>query len=143
MRRPILMLTLALGLAATGTAWAASPNPAPDKTDRVLVDKLVVLFEQMAQSPIKIDAVLDELMASAKKARAEQRIDGQFFSRYTRLLRVFKLMTLEDKEGILRPVTERECLALIRDVEGGGAPAECSVPALAKAVTRELESLKE
>ncbi len=134
--RVLMLMTAALGLA--GSTMAAGT----DKADRVLVDKLVVLFEQMGQSPIKVDAVLDDLMASAKKAKAEQRIDESFFDRYARLLQVFKLMTLEDKEGILRSITERECVAFIADVQGGPAPSECSLPALAKAITRELESLK-
>ncbi len=137
MRRPILVL--ALTLAGAGSAMAAGA----DRTDWVLVDRLVVIFEQMAQGPIKIDMVLDEQMAAAKRAKAERRIDAAFFDRYTRLLRVFKLMTIEDREGILRSIADRECVAFIRDIDGAGAPGDCSAPVLAKAIARELESLKQ
>ncbi len=139
MRRLILILTLTTALFGLVRPTLAAGSA---RTDRMLVDKLVVLFEQMAQNPIKIDLVLDELMASAKKAKAEQRIDGQFYDRYSRLLLIFKLMTLEDKEGILRSIGDRECVAFIKDVQGGAAPSECTVPLLAKAITQELESLK-
>lgn len=146
MRKLAFVTALALALAGLTSPSVASPDETKAVTVEspsgpVLVDKLVVLFEQMAASKARIDPVLDELMASAKKARAEQRVDARFFARYTRLLRVFKLMTLDDKEGILRSVADRECTSLIKDVEG--AEAECSVPALAKAITHELQRLKE
>ncbi len=148
MRTLVFMAALGTALAGQAAPSAASPGEpkgevvAESGSGPVLVDKLVVLFEQMASSKAKIDPVLDDLMASAKKARAEQRVDARFFARYTRLLQVFKLVTLEDKEGILRPIADRECAAFIKDIEGT-EPAECTVPALAKAITRELQSLKE
>ncbi len=145
MRTLVLMTALAVALAGRATAFAGETKAEGTEgsgTAAVLVEKLVVLFEQMASSKAKVDPVLDDLMASVKKARAEQRIDDRFYARYTRLLRVFKLVTLEDREGILRPIADRECTQFIKDVEGT-SPAECTIPAVAKAITRELQSLKE
>ncbi len=140
MRRLVIVSTLAAASSLFGTSGAASEDPA----GRALVDKLVVLFEQVAQSPVpvKIEATLDEVMASAKKARAEKRIEAGFFERYTRVVRVFKLVTLDDKEGILRPIAEREFASFVKDVENVDAPQPVPLGTLARAITHELESLK-
>ncbi len=145
MRTLVLMTAFGVALAGQATVFAGELKAEVGEgsgTAAVLVEKLVVVFEQMATSKARVDPVLDDLMAFAKKARAEQRVDERFYVRYTRLLRVFKLVTLEDREGILKPIADRECTQFIKDIEGT-SPAECTVPAVAKAITHELQSLKE
>lgn len=121
---------------------------APDKAGYALIDKFVVLFDQMttAATVSDVDPQLQEMMAMAKKAKAEGRITQDFFSRYARLLMVVKLITMPDRERILAPVADIQFSAFIRDVSGTPAQAKVdagpTVAALAKSITLELDALK-
>ncbi len=66
----------------------------------------------------KVIPALEEMMADAKKAKDQEQIDPVFFNRYNRLLMVMKLFLVEDEEGILKPVIEREVGEFVWDVEG-------------------------
>jgi hypothetical protein len=123
------------------------PLPAaPDQAGYVLVDKLVLLFNQMASSttlnPDQVSKSLAEIMNLARTAKAEHRIDDQFFERYSRVLRMFKLVTTKDEGDILKPMAQQEYAAFIRDVTGKKVESQPTIGELAQAITHELESLK-
>jgi hypothetical protein len=110
------------------------------------VDKLVLLFNQTANAttvhPDQVSKSLAEMMNLARAAKAEHRIDDQFFERYSRVLRMFKLATTNDDGDILKPMAQQEYAAFIKDVTGKAVEGQPSISALAQAVTQELESLK-
>lgn len=130
---------LACGLLGQ-SAWAA------DQAGYVLIDKLVVLFNQMASSPDvsydQINTPISEMMVLARQARAEQRIDQQFFDRYARILRIIKLVIIEDKAEILLPIFGPECAAFVKDVTGQKVVGAANLSVLAQAITKELDNLK-
>ncbi len=134
----ITLILLAAGLRAS----------APDKAGYVMIDKFVVLFEGMTTSASfeDVDPQLQEMMATAKKAKAEGRITQDFFTRYARLLMIVKLITMPDRERILAPIADIQFNAFIRDVSGtpvqAKANAATTVTALAKSITQELDHLK-
>jgi len=86
------------------------------------LDKVISTFKGMAEKGTggreKVIPALEEMMADAKKAKDQEQIDPVFFNRYNRLLMVMKLFLVEDEEGILRPVIEREVGDFVWDVEG-------------------------
>lgn len=86
------------------------------------MDKVISTFKGMAEKGTggreKVIPVLEEMMADAKKAKDQEQVDPVFFNRYNRLLMVMKLLLVEDREGILRPVIEREVGEFVWDVEG-------------------------
>jgi hypothetical protein len=87
-----------------------------------LLDKVISTFKEMAEKGSggreKVIPSLEEMMAVAKKAKDQEQIDPVFFNRYNRLLMIMKLVLVEDKEGILGPVIEREIGEFVWDVEG-------------------------
>jgi len=87
-----------------------------------LLDKVISTFKGMAEKGTggreKVIPALEEMMVDAKKAKEQEQIDPVFFNRYNRLLMIMKLVLVEDKEGILRPVIEREVGDFVWDVEG-------------------------
>jgi len=119
---------------------------AADQAGYVLVDKLVLFFNQTANSTTArydtINQFIRTMMAEAKAAKAERRIDEEFFNRYTRVLRIFKLRITEDKEGILDPIIDAEYTAFVREVTRKKVQGTPSIAVLAQAVTQELENLK-
>lgn len=56
----------------------------------------------------KVDSALSELMADARQALSEKKIDSVFFYRFNRLLMIIKLTIVEDEKGILTPLIESE-----------------------------------
>lgn len=86
------------------------------------MDKVISTFKGMAEKGTggreKVIPALEEMMADAKKAKDQEQIDPVFFNRYNRLLMVMKLFLVEDEEGILKPVIEREVGEFVWDVEG-------------------------
>ena len=129
-------------LAVSLTLASVVPAAAGDPAGYALLDRFVVQFEQMARQGTdgsQLDTALGEMMTAARHARDEKRVDVTFFDRYTRLLRVLKLVTLKDPEGILRPVAEREVGDLVRDVVG---ERNTDIGSLASAITRELDNLR-
>jgi hypothetical protein len=126
--------------------YGLQPVFAAGTAGQLLVDKLSLLFNQMATSPDvsyeQINGPITEMMATAKKAKEEQRIGQEFYGRYTRLLRIIKLVITEDKEKILAPVADKECASFIKDVTGKEVPAEANLASLAQSITLELGNLK-
>lgn len=137
----VAILVLGFFLLLTSSrCWAA------DQAGYLLVDKLVFQFNQMANSPEvsyeQVNGALKEMMGLARKAKAEQRIDVQFFERYARILRIIKLVITEDQEHILAPVTGPVCASFVKDVTGKTVDGEANLSVTAQAITKELENLK-
>jgi hypothetical protein len=91
----------------------------------------------------KVIPALEEMMADAKRAKDQEQIDPVFFNRYNRLLMVMKLFLVEDEEGILGPVIEREIREFVWDVEGiklDGA-GEKNIGYVSEAIADELVNL--
>lgn len=106
---------IGIGMAVLAILLAGQSARAAEQAGYVLVDKLVTLFNQMANSPDvsydQINSASSEMMVMARQAKAEQRVDQQFFDRYSRILRLIKLVIIEDKAEILRPISGPECAA--------------------------------
>lgn len=136
MKKALIGIALLLTLAVSGAASAADP------AGYALLDRFVVQFEQMARQgtgAAAFETALDEMMAMTRKAQKEARVDAVFVDRYSRLLRVLKLVMMKDPEGILRPVAEREIGDLVQAVTG---ERKTDIGSLAQAITRELDSLR-
>ena len=93
-----------------------------EKDGYVLLDKVVMTFQKMAESGSggkdKVDNALEAIMADAKKAKTEGSIDSVFFKRFHRLLMILKLAIVESPEGILGPLVEKEISEFVEDVKG-------------------------
>jgi hypothetical protein len=81
----------------------------------VLLDDFIMLFEDAAalnpeafQKKVK-DAIA-RFVSVAQQAKDEGKIDSQFFERYKRLLRVVRLIMIEDPEGLLTQLIVSEAL---------------------------------
>lgn len=136
MKKALIGIALLLTLAISGAASAADP------AGYALLDRFVVQFEQMARqgtAAAAFETALDEMMAMTRRAQKEARVDAVFIDRYSRLLRVLKLVTTKDPEGILRPVAEREIGDLVQAVTG---ERKTDIGSLAQAITLELDSLR-
>ena len=87
-----------------------------------LIDKLQDIFDEAAASSTtargNIVKSLKGLMREAREARDALRIDGPFFKRYRRLLRVMKMAMMENPEQILQPVSLKEIGAFVQDILG-------------------------
>jgi hypothetical protein len=134
------VVAVAVGMLVGTSALAA------DKAGYVLLDKMVTQLDQMADArkttAAEATAMLNELMALAKQAKAEERIDETFFRRYTRVLAVLRLVAIEDKERILVPFIERELTQFVKDVTGATVTEKALPFEVAKAITKELDDLK-
>jgi hypothetical protein len=136
----IKVIAVVVGVLIGSSAFAA------DKAGYVLLDKTVTQLDQMADASKTTEAEvtkwLNELMALAKQAKAEKRIDETFFRRYTRVLALLRLVAIEDKERILVPYTERELAQFVKDVTGATVTDKALPFEVAKAITKELDDLK-
>ena len=134
------------GLLVLALIMGVQSGLAADQAGYVLVDRLVVLFNNMASSPDvsydQINTPITEMMLLAKKAKSEQRIDQQFFDRYARILRVIKLVITEDKAEILKPISGPECASFVKDVTGNAVQGDANLAVTAQAIGKELENLK-
>ena len=142
LRRILQTISLGVLLLCGGTALAG------DDAGYVLLEKITTQFQAMgAQTDgAQLQAALDGMMASAKLAKAEARIDQEFFDRYVRVLGVVRMLTLKDPEGILVPLFDREIAAFVTSVLGSQAtraPGTLTpMPEIARALKSELDSLK-
>jgi hypothetical protein len=90
----------------------------------------------------QVNTPISEMMVLARQARAENRIDQQFFDRYARILRIIKLAIIEDKAEILLPISGPQCAAFVKDITGQKVEGATNLSALAQAITKELDNLK-
>jgi hypothetical protein len=122
-----------------------------EKACYVLLDKMIITFNEMSKSGVtdrdkKIQNALDEMMADAKKAKAQGQVDLIFYDRYTRILLILKFSTIHDPEGILMRVQLREFIEFIKDIEGKEFRTEEKsniFGPLAESIAKEISSLKE
>ncbi|HOW45686.1 MAG TPA: hypothetical protein PK919_11035 [Candidatus Aminicenantes bacterium] len=127
----------------------AGMAPAQDRSGRNLLDGLVAQFQQMKEKGsggfAVVDGFLQDLMASAKSARTEKKIDPPFFKRYVRMLQVLKLAIVSadyDREGILNSLIQAEIDRFVADVSGiePGKPG-AGIALVADAVSEEIINL--
>lgn len=123
------------------------PSTKEGKAGHALLDKLVMSFKGMTEKGTGgrevVDDSLKAMMAEAKKAKKENQIDQVFFRHYNRLLIVIKLVIVEDTEGILSPLIEREVGGFVEDVKGAKADimGEGAVGVVAEAIAEEIINL--
>jgi len=123
-------------------AGMASAAWAVDAAGYALIDKTVATFEKMAHgnsSTGDLDTALNEMMALARKAREQKQVSEDFYARYTRVVRLLRLTTLSDPEGILTPTIESEISSFVQDVTG---KPSMNIGDLAEAISSELDRLK-
>lgn len=122
------MLRKAIIIVSVLLLWASSAhaktdrNGGKDEAAYALLDKLVLSFKDMAERGAggeeAVSNALNEMMAAAKKAEAQGQIDPVFSRRFKRILLILKLAITKDKEGILKPVIEREIEEFVKDIFG-------------------------
>lgn len=87
-----------------------------------LLDKIIGTFRELAEKGTggeeALNKPLQEMMAEAKKAKAQGQLDALFYRRFTRLLMLIKLVVANDPEGILTPLREREISEFVEEVKG-------------------------
>jgi hypothetical protein len=137
--------------------WAKDSAIVPSSKDEagyLLLDKIITGFKTMAEKGSggyeSVNNLLEEAMAEAKAARAQEKIDAPFFSRYRRLLVVAKLAIVDipyDKEGILDEFIVREINSFINDITGERGTLEASgenkrgIGSIAAAMAEEIINL--
>jgi hypothetical protein len=144
------MLCTVLLAALTVPAFAADPtSPANDKKAAyTLLDGIGQMFHQMAATGAGVPATLEkdiqQFMADAKKAKAQNQIDPVFYRRYAYLLAVIKMVAAPDPGGILSPVLDRELGQFIGNVLGvewkGSGPG--AIGQVANAIATEIIDLQ-
>lgn len=118
------MVCAVLLAALTIPAFAADPVfPANDKKAAyALLDGIGQMFRQMAATgagvPDNLEKVIQQFMADAKKAKAQNQINPVFYRHYAYLLAVIKMVAAPDPGGILSPVIDRELGQFVGNVLG-------------------------
>jgi len=112
----------------------------------VLLEQIVTMFQEMAATGTggreKVDSALSGLMADARQALSEKKIDSIFFYRFNRLLMIIKLTIVEDENGILKPLIESEIERFVLDKTGEKInPQEGSIGTVAQAVAEGIIDL--
>lgn len=91
-------------------------------TGNVLLERLIGMFQTMAATGSggydNVNAKLEGIMAETKKAFSENKIDPYFFRHFHRILLVIKLTIVEDQQGILGSLIEREAEEFVSDMMG-------------------------
>ena len=125
MLRKATFIVCVLLLCANLAQAKMAGNGGTDEDAYALLDKLVLSFKNMAEKGTGgkevVSNALNEIMTAAKKAEAQAQIDPVFSRRFKRILVILKLAIIEDKEGILEPVIEREVEEFVKDVCGDTA----------------------
>jgi hypothetical protein len=144
------VLCAVLLAALTIPALAADPtSPANDKKAAyALLDGIGQMFHQMAMTgsggPEKLEKGIQQFMADAKKAKAQNQINPVFYRRYAYLLAVLKMVLAPDPGGILTPIIDRELNQFVGEVLGeewkGKGPA--SIGQVADAIAYEIIDLQ-
>ena len=124
--------------------------PAQVSLGKNLLDGLVAQFQNMKKQGSGGYAVMDkaiqDLMATAKNARVQKKIDLPFFRRYTRMLQIIKLAIVTneyDREGILNSLVQGEIDRFVADVSGASHPASVGrgIGPVAEALAEEIINL--
>ncbi len=113
----------------------------------VLLERLIGMFQTMAATGSggrdKVNSELEATMAETKKAFSENKIDPYFFRHFHRILLVIKLTIVEDQQGILGPLIEREAEEFASDMMGAQKGRETSsIGVLAEALQEGILNLQ-
>ena len=116
-----------------------------------LLDRMVVTFDELTACRTddqmeEVQNALDGMMADARKAKAQGQIEADFYTRYTRILMVLKLVTTPDPQVILKEVIIREVVAFIQDTKGTKIDSKQIgnlIGPLAESMTLEISHLRE
>jgi hypothetical protein len=134
--------------AGTREVAAEAAPPLDKKIAYALLDSIGRMFHQMAATGAGVPATLEkgiqQFMADAKKAKAENQINPVFYRRYAYLLAVIKMVAAPDPGGILSPVIDRELSQFVGNVlgeewKGSGAGA---IGQVANAIAYEIIDLQ-
>ncbi len=106
--------------------WAIDDSGITQNSKRdagnVLLERLIGMFQTMAATGSggrdKVNTELEGTMAETKKAFLEDKIDPYFFRHFHRILLVIKLTIVEDQQGILGSLIEREAEEFVSDMMG-------------------------
>ena len=121
------------------------------KAGMALLDRMVVTFDEMTACSSdnqmeEVQKALDGMMADARKAQAQGQIEADFYTRYTRILMLLKLVTTPDPQVILKEVISREVIAFIQDTKGTEVNTDqmgSLIGPLAESITLEISRLRE
>jgi hypothetical protein len=155
MKKAISALAAAALLAAVSVAAAGEPSAgqaAGIKTASSLLDKLTGTFKHLAESGTggraALEQVMQGLVAEARAARAQKQLDPVFHYRFLRLMSIIQMAIVEDPQGILVPLFNREVGGFLEEVTGerpalpshpGGGPG---LAAIAGALAEEILNLR-
>lgn len=147
------IIVCALFLCVSISQAEMAGNGGEDEAAYALLDKLVLAFKNMAEKGTGgtevVNNALNEIMATAKKAKAQGQLDPVFSRRFRRILVILRLAIVEDEEGILEPLIKREIEDFVKDIYGEiavdvdkkGKPA-IGIGRIAGAVAEEILNLK-
>lgn len=146
-KKSIGLLILAL-FAVPLAAGKPGVPPVDKKAGYALLEIVGQAFHDMAVSgpggAEQVTQSLHKFMADARKARAQNQIDGVFFARYARILAVAKIAAGPDPEGIFVPMFNEELSRFVREVLGqeykGSGPE--AIGQVAGAIADELINLR-
>lgn len=133
---------------APARAEAVAAETMDKKAAYALLDGIGQMFHQMAATgagvPDTLEKSIQQFMADAKEAKAQNQIDPVFYRRYAYLLAVIKMVAAPDPGGILSPVIDRELNQFIGNVlgvewKGSGAGA---IGQVANAIATEIIDLQ-
>jgi hypothetical protein len=128
-----------------------SPSAPVKKVGYALLDMYVTCFHEMATKGTGgpgsnlLEKNLEMMENETKKAKDQAEIDPYFYTHFSRLLALTKLLVTPDPAKILKPMIDQEVADFIKDVTGedliasGGAPA---IGQVAGAMTEEIINLQ-
>jgi len=113
----------------------------------VLLERLIGMFQTMAATGSggrdKVNTEIEGIMAETKKAFSENKIDPYYFRHFHRILLVIKLTIVEDQEGILGSLIEREAEEFVSDMMGAQKGRDASsIGVLAEALQQGFLNLQ-
>ena len=112
MIQKISLVLLFIGLIVSSLPAYNDSSLKDEEVGYALLQRIVNMFQEMAATGTggreKVDSALSGLMADARQALSEKKIDSVFFYRFNRLLMIIKLTIVEDEKGILKPLIESE-----------------------------------
>ena len=122
MIQKISLVLLFIGLIVSSLPAYNDSARKDDEVGYALLQRIVTMFHEMAATGTggrgKVDSALAALMADARQALSDKKIDNVFFYRFNRLLMFIKLTIVEDEQGILKPLIESEIERFVLDKTG-------------------------
>ncbi len=127
----------------TGAEAGAASLPDPAKgSGYELLDQLGNLFMVPYGSAAEMTGRLNELMRKARTAYEQKAIPLPFLTRFQRILSLFRLITLEDPEGLMKATMQAQVDEFVRETIGAEPGSGGKLPHVARAVEEEVVNLK-